>query len=193
MTMGINNIEVMLSMQDTATPVLKGFNSELQEGLARSKSSLRELGMGVGFLGSAFLGMGVSLKASNDETAKAAGNMLFMVGGIMTAVSSTVQFVGAIARMTSALQKLNITQIIANALAGPGGWAKLAIGAAVAGATIYGVTKMSQGISPADNVPKTTVVQHIAGSVVTERQLSDNVQRGLLQKKGRNSTTGIER
>src|SRR3989304_6540676 len=147
------NVEVLLSMQDNATPQLQNFNRELQTGLVQNKSALREMPAGVGYLGSAFLGMGISLKSSNNEAAKAAGGMLTMVGGMMTAVSAAVGFISAIAKMTSALQKLNIVQIIANALSGPGGWAKLAVGAAVAGGAIYGMTKLSQAGGAAQAAP----------------------------------------
>jgi len=185
------NVEVLLSMQDNATPQLQNFNRELQTGLVQNKSALREMTAGVGYLGSAFLGMGISLKSSNNEAAKAAGGMLTMVGGMMTAVSAAVGFISAIAKMTSALQKLNIVQIIANALSGPGGWAKLAVGAAVAGGAIYGMTKLSQAGGAAQAAPPTVVNQYIAGSVLSQRELADSAHKGLLYKQGQNYNTGL--
>lgn len=183
-----NNIEVLVSMQDTASAGIQSLNSNLMA----SKSAIRELAMGTAYLGSAFLGMSVAMKNSNNASLQGVGNMLAMVGGIMTAVGSAAHFISAITKMTSALQKLNIAQVIANALSGPGGWAKLAIGGAVAGAAVYGVTKLMSKSGGTAATNQTVINQHIAGSVVTQRELTDNIQRGLILKADRSGSTGIK-
>jgi prophage DNA circulation protein len=206
-----NNIEVLLTMRDEASPTMNAFNQTvaatktsvgglggttanmggLKETLLSNKNAMRELGFGAMFLGSAMLGMGVSMQQSNSQTVKSAGNMLALVGGIMTAVASSVQFVSAIAKMTSALNKMNIAQLIANALSGPGGWAKIAIGVGIVGAAAYGISKATSAVSSKEERAQNVVHNHIAGSVVTQNEIVDITQRGLIQKGGRQYSAGI--
>jgi hypothetical protein len=154
---------------------------------------MRELTMGDTFLGSSMLGMGAAMSVSNDKTAKSAGNMLMMVGGIMTAVGSAAHFVSAITSMTKALNTMNIAQLFANALAGPGGWAKIALGVGIAGAAAYGISKATSTVSAKEEKASVTVNQHIAGSVVSEREVVDLAHKGLLVKQDRSYSTGINR
>jgi hypothetical protein len=208
-----NNIEVLLTMRDEASPTMNAFNQTvattksaiggigagaqapmtgLKDTLLANKSAMRELSMGAVFLGSSMLGMGVAMQQSNNQTVKGIGNMMALVGGILTAIGSAAHFVSARTKMTSALTKMNIAQIFANALAGPGGWAKIAIGVGVAGAAVYGMTKATQAMSAKEEKSGVSVTQYIAGSVVTQRELNDNVQKGLLLKGQRSGSTGIK-
>jgi hypothetical protein len=208
-----NNIEVLLTMKDEATPVANAFNQTiaqtkssigglggtsapmtgLKETLLANKSAMRELSMGAMFLGTSMVGMGAAMSASNNQAAKSAGNILMMVGGIMSAVASAGQFISAITRMTSAINKMNIAQIFANALAGPGGWAKIALGVGIAGAAAYGISKATSTVSARESKASVTVNQHIAGSVVSEREVVDLAHKGLLVKQDRSYSTGINR
>jgi len=208
-----NNIEVLLTMRDEATPVANAFNQTvattksaigglggttaplggLKESLLSNKSAMRELSTGAMFLGSTIWGMSAALQQSNNQTAKSAGNIMSMVGGIMVAVGSAAHFVSAITSMTKALNKMNIAQLFANALAGPGGWAKIAVGVGIAGAAAYGISKATSSVSAKEGKASVTVNQHIAGSVVSEREVVDLAHKGLLVKQDRSYSTGINR
>ncbi len=185
--MSDNNIDVYLSMEENVTTQMPGVTNSLMA----SKSAVRELAMGTSYLGSAMLGMSIAMRNSNNAALQGASNMLGMVGGIMTAVGSAAHFVSAIAKMTSALQKFNIAQAIANALSGPLGWAKLAVGIGVAGAAAYGITKMVGGMGGGGQGSTTVVNQYVQGSVVTQRELTDEMHGGLLIKQSRSASTGI--
>ena len=176
-------------MQDDATPKIRTFNKEannVSDTLSKNRMAIRELAMGVGYLGTTFLGLGVAMQNSNNQTLKGFGTTFMFVGAIMTAVSSSVQFISAIAKMVDALKKLQVAEMLTQAFAGPVGWAGLAAGAAVAGGIYYGVSKMEKAQH------SVTINQHIAGSVVTEKQLTTNVQRGLLLAGQRSFTTGVK-
>ena len=181
-----NNIDVIVSMQDNASAGI----ASLTGNLVASRSAIRELAAGTSYLGSAFLGMSVAMKSSNNAALQGVSNIFAMIGGIGSAIGASVGFISAIGKMTHALQAMNIAQIIANALSGPGGWAKLAIGAGVAGAAIYGTTKMMQSAAE-PKASTTTVNNYVAGSIVTQRELIDTTQKGLLNKQDRSFSTGI--
>lgn len=216
--MNDTTLEVLLEMQDNATPQLQAFGAQVQTvtaetqqmgprvtaplsdigtTLANNRRAIRELASGVMYLGGSFLAMGVSMQMSNNQAMKSAGSMLTLVGGVMATVGASVQFIGAISRMIDALKKLQIAEIIAKAFSGPAGWAMLAAGGAIAGGAVYGLsryqgaeTKVAKAEAKSAQT-SITVHQHIAGSVVTERQLTDNVQKGLLLKGQRSYTTGV--
>ena len=214
---------VILEMQDYASPQLQAFNAQVQQTagqvntsganmnvsmggvsdtLTKNRAAFRELAMGVNYLGTTFLGLGIAMKSANNEAIQNVGNTVMMAGAMMTAVGSAAQFLRAIGGMITALKALRVQQILSQAFAGPIGWGALAVGAGVAATAIYATSRMERGgQQPMNALPRAergggqvnnyTVNQNIAGSVVTERQLADNVQRGLLLKAQRNSTTGI--
>lgn len=211
--MNETNLAVILEMQDNASPQLKAFgdnvkatagtvnaaggqvtttSSGIDKSLQKNKAALRELASGVMYLGTTFLGLGVAMSQSNDETIKGIGNTIMMVGAFMTAIGSSVQFIAAIGKMISALKALQIQQILTQAFSGPAGWATLAAGAAIAGGVVYGMSKyQSAATKAAGGQTNVNVTQNISGSVVTERQLADNVQKSLLLKQNRNGSTGF--
>jgi len=174
-------------------PKTVGPMNSISQSLAKNKAAFRELAMGVMFLGGSMLGLGVAMSQSNNEVLKSVGNIFMMAGSIMMAVGSSVQFIAAIGKMANALKALRLQQILTQAFAGPAGWASLAVGAAVAGGVVYGMSKYegAQAKSAGGASTVNNVTQHIAGSVVTERQLTDSVQQGLLQKGQRNYGTGV--
>jgi hypothetical protein len=213
--MNDTNLAVVLEMQDSASPQLRAFGEQVKATaanvktaggtmnttmggvdttLAKNKMALRELASGVMYLGGTFLALGVAMSSSNNETVKSIGNTVMMVGAFMTAIGSSVQFIAAISKMINALKALQIQQILTQAFSGPAGWATLVAGAAIAGGVVYGVSKYSSAANKASGgtTVNNNVTQNIAGSVVTERQLTDNVHKGLLLKQARAGTTGIK-
>jgi hypothetical protein len=184
-----NNIDVYLSMQENVTTQMPAVTSAL----AANKAAIRELAMGTSYLGGAMLGLSVAMKNSNNSALQGTANLLGMAGGILTAVGSAAHFVSAIAKMTSALQKFNVVQAIASALSGPAGWVKLAVGLGVAGVAVYGVSRAGRSETPISAKPLINITQNIAGSVVSERQLTDNVHKGMLIKQDRAYSIGLNR
>jgi hypothetical protein len=176
------NPTVSIQGVDTANVQLRS----IEDSLIRNKAAIRELAMGTTFLGVSFMGMGTMLKQSNIEMVAGIGNVLNLVGGVMAFVGASASFISAISKMVNALKALNVQQVIANALSGPGGWAKLAIGGAVAGGMIYGISRMSQGGG-------TTINQtnNFHGTVLTEKQAGETLRREFIKTQQRNNTTGI--
>ena len=193
-----NNIEVLLTMRDEASPTMNAFNQTvaatktsvsglggttanmggLKETLLANKSAMRELGFGAMFLGSAMLGMGVAMQQSNNQAVKSAGNMLAMVGGIMMAVASAAQFVSAASKIAHALDAINIKLILQKALSGPWGWAMLAGAGAVAGFAAYSAANRSS--QPVKIESKTTVVldRKVVGEAAREEIISLQQRNG---------------
>lgn len=211
--MNETTLQILLEMRENATTQLKLVGDAIKstaadvkgaggsmnqtmggvdQSLVKNKAALRELASGVMYLGTTFLGLGVAMSQSNNETVKGIGNTIMMVGAFMTAIGSSVQFIAAIGKMINALKVLRIQQILTQAFSGPAGWATLAAGAAVAGGVVYGMSKYeSAQTKAAGGTTVNNVTQNIAGTVVTERQLADNVQKGLLLKANRSGSTGI--
>ena len=211
--MNETNMQVMLEMRDNASPQLRAFGDTVKQTattvrtssttmgdsiggvsnqLVSNKQAFMEMSSGVRYMGTTFLALGLAMQSTNNETLKSIGNIVMMTGAIMTVIGSAAGFIGAIGQMVNALKALRIAQILTQAFSGPAGWATLAIGAGVAGAAVYGASRMNAGPRVNPNAPQNiTINQHIAGSVVSERQLTDNVQKGLLLKGQRNPSTGI--
>lgn len=212
------SLGILLTLRDDATGQLKNFSGQLRQtaaeaqqtgpkvtrplndiggGLEKNRMAVRELGMGVMFLGTTFVTLGASMRMSNDEGIKNVGTMIMYTGAVMSAIGGAVQFISAITKIIHALKALQVQQIITQALAGPAGWATLAAGAAIAGGAVYGVSRMQATETKVSGAQAkaggTTVNQYISGSVVTERQLTDNIHRALLIKEQRSgNTTGIK-
>ncbi len=179
-------IGIILTMDDQASPKMRGFGTTL----SANRMAIRELAMGVTYLGTTFLGLGIALEKSQNPLAQSAGQMFAMVGGIMAAVGSAAHFVYAIGTMVKALKSLQIAQMLTQAFAGPTGWISLGVGAAVAGAAVAGVTmyerSQSRVATQVNNVHVT-----VQGSVTTERNLVNAIQKGLVIKQQQNNTSGI--
>ena len=180
--MATAQLGVLLSLQDNATPQLKSFTTTL----SANKMAIRELAMGTAMLGASFMAMGVALKGSNSQLGQTVGQTLMMVGSIMTAIGSTVQFISAIAKTVDALKKLATMEAIVKAFQGPAGWAILLGSIAVAGGAVAGINAMSKAEK------KTEVNVNVQGSVVTQKQLIDDVRRGIILGQQRNNTSGIK-
>lgn len=215
--MNETNMAVVLQMRDQASPQVRAFGQTTTATMAdirrqsqmtvdnmqgmgaqvvANKEAFAELSSGVRYMGTTFLALGVAMQAANNESIKQIGNFVMMAGAVMTVVGSAAGFIDAIGKMVKALRMLRIQQILTQAFAGPAGWITLGVGVAVAGGTIAAVSAMesrnSAKMTPgAAAGPSITVNQNIQGSVVTERQLTDSVQKGLLLKGQRNSTTGV--
>ena len=187
-------------------------SKDFQATLIASKEAVRELGMGLGFLGASFLSMGVMLKSSQNTMGQSVGNILVMVGGMMSAVSASVQFISAIAKMASALKVLNLQLIITQALSGPAGWAILGVGAMVAIGATAGITAISRsqpkaplgaeigttrGLGTTAVMPQReqTGEQHITIENkinLDGRQIGESVRQQIFLAQQRNNTSGIK-
>ncbi len=179
------NIDVVMTLDDQATPKLTGFTAAVKQ----NQTAVSDLAMGATFMGTAFLGMGAAMAEADNVMISSIGNMMSMVGGVMAFVGSTTMFIFAVSKMVESLKQLALWQTITKALSGPKGWAMLAVGAAVAGAGIYTVSQLSGGAKAkaAAGGGDTTINVNVAGSVKTERDLVDGIQEGLALKGDRNA------
>lgn len=135
-------LAILLTLQDSATPQLQEFQKTVATTTAEVKSStttisehstaIRQLGMGLNYLGATALSAGIALAQTKNSTAQAVGQMLVFSGAIMASVGSAIQLVSSVGRIVRALQELAVMQTIVNALSGPLGWIVIiaAIGAA---------------------------------------------------------------
>ncbi len=187
MTMSDTTVGVLVTMDEDVTTKMPG----VTDALVQSRSATRELSQGLGMLSNMAMSMGVAMKASNNQTLQNMANMMLMVGGIGSAVTSAFRFVSAMGRMTHALQAFNFQQLLANLLSGPGGWAKLLIGGAVLGGLAIGGSKLLSG--GGSQASTTNIVNnHVAGSVITSQDMIDMTHQGLLQKGAKNAGTGLK-
>ena len=187
MTMNDTTIGVLVSMDEDVTTKMPG----VTDAFMQSRSAAREMSMGLGMLSNMALSMGIAMKASNNQTLQNMASMMMMVGGLGSAVANAFRFVSAMGRMTHALQQFNVAQLFANLLSGPAGWAKLLIGGALLGGVGYGVMKMMQG-GGSQATQVTNINQHIAGSVITNQDVTDLAQQGLQLKVSKQGTTGVK-
>jgi len=197
LTPELNTVNASLksfSSTHKSTTDITEYNTKLSNrSFSQMKSAVRELANGVGFLGSTFIGLGSSMEKSTNKTTQNIGQMVLMAGTIMTAVASSVQFVSAISKMVSALNKLRSAQILAQAFSGPGGWGMLAVGGLVAGGTIATVSAISKASSEkTTSTAGNSVTVNVAGSVVTEKKLTEVVRQGIVTGQSRNYTSGIK-
>ncbi len=176
-------VSILLTARDEATPKLQNVSNSV----IANKAAFRELAMGVTYLGTTFLGLGIAMEKSKNESTQAVGHFLSMAGGIMTAVGSAAHFVTAVGSMINALNKLRVAEMLTQAFSGPTGWVSLGVGAAVAGATIAGVSAYSK------SQEKTNTNIHIynQGSVITHKQLVDEIRTGMLQGQERDYVSGL--
>jgi hypothetical protein len=179
--MNTATLMILLSMQDQATPKLQSFGTVLQ----KNQVAIRQLGAGVATLGTALLGMSVALKNVNNPMAQSIGNTIQIIGGMMAAVGAAASFIASIGKIKKAIDALIASQILQKALSGPAGWATLAAGLAVAGGVSYAASQKSSGST-------TNITNNIQGSVVTEKQLAENVRKQIIAQQSRNVTSGIK-
>jgi hypothetical protein len=190
---------ILLTMRENVSSQTSRVKSEiggLTESMASNRIAVRQLASCVTYLGATFMSMGVAMQNSNNQFLQSNSSTMIFIGGLLTAVGSAAQFISAISRIIDSLRKLAAAQILVKALSGPAGWATLAAGVAVAGVTIAGVSKMTSGTPATSKTDKPVstinITQNIAGSVTTERDLTNNLHRGLLLKEQRSNKTGIQ-
>lgn len=172
-------LAVIVSMQeDVSSQMPRVTNS-----LVQSKAAIRELSMGVMYMGSMFMGLSVAMEKSNNETVKNVGSMLAIAGGIAMAAGSAAQFVSAAARIVSALRAINLQLLIQNALSGPKGWLVLGGAVAAAGAAYYGMNKATGSSNQ-----QVTIENKV---VLDGRQIGSASKRQIILNQQRNGTSGI--
>ena len=174
-------LAIILSMKDGASEGLNNFNNNTKKNIA----SLREMRMGLMALGTTLTSAGSLLNRLDNDMAKSAGGALVWAGSIIATVGGILQMIRYLPGLIAQLRSLAVIQAILNSLAGPGGWAKLAVGAAIAGGAVYGMNKvMSSNATP----QKTTIENKI---YLDSRQLGSSVKKDIILQQQRNSTSGI--
>ena len=207
--MNQTNLNVMLQMQNNASPQLKAFGEDVRQtstvvqssgtqmstsmggvgqSLVNNKQAMMEMSSGVRYLGTTFLALGLAMQSSNNETIRSIGSMLTMVGAIATVVGSAAGFVGAIGQMTTALKALNIQRIIGAAFSGPVGWAVLGVGAAAAIGTVAVVSARSRGER---DKPAIVVNNNVQGSIYSRDELGKLTMETIVKAQDRNGTSGV--
>ena len=208
--MNETTMQVMLEMKNSASPQLAAFGEQVKatsatvntsgvqmqqsmggigQTVMQNQQAFSDLAMGVNYLGTTFLGLGVAMQMSNDETLKAAGNTMMMVGAIMTAVGSASQFVYAISKMVQALKALRVQQILTQAFSGPKGWIALGVGAAVAGGAIYGVSKMESGATRTAQPKFAATIENKV--YLDSKQIGAAARKDIVLQQQRNNTSGV--
>jgi hypothetical protein len=174
-----SSLGILITATDNATPQLKQLGATVSD----NRMELRQLAMGVGFLGMQFSMMGMMARQSETAIGKNVGTTLMYVGALMTAFSTSVQFVRSIQQVTAALKGQAVMQALVNALTGPGGWAKLAIGGAIAIGAVAGINAMTK------NEQKVTIENKVN---IDGKQLGTAAKREIILNQQRNNTSGIK-
>lgn len=190
----IGQLMVVVDADDQLSPKLRQVEKSVKttaREAATARAALRQMAYGISSLGVMAVGLGSSLQRSNNEMTKSIGNSILLAGTFLSGIGSAMQFISVIQRLTKAYKSLTTAQIIAKAFSGPLGWGTLAVGAAVG----VGAIAASKAMSPSDTATAArgpVIIQNIQGSVVTERQLTENVRRGIIASQQRNATSGIQ-
>ena len=94
-TQQISNVNTALKQLGTETsvvgPKMSTPMNTFGDTLAKNRMAVRELSMGMMFMGATATSMGAAMQSSNSQAIKSAGSMIMLVGGIMSAVASSVQ------------------------------------------------------------------------------------------------------
>jgi hypothetical protein len=175
-----STLGVLLTCTDNATPQLKQLGATVSD----NRMELRQLAMGVGFLGMQFSMMGMMARQSETAIGKNVGTTLMYVGALMTALSTAVQFVRSIQQVTAALKGQAVMQALVNALTGPGGWAKLAVGGALAFGAVAGINAMTK------NEQKVTIENKV---LLDGKQIGESARRAIIHNQMQNGNrSGIQ-
>jgi hypothetical protein len=196
---------VLIQAQDNASPILQSVGQSMAEvktkttamtqvgssdvkvftsTLSDNKSAIRELSMGTMMLGASFMAMGVALKGTNSQLGQTIGQTLMMVGSVMTAIGSTVQFISAISKTIHALQALAASEALVQALSNP---LFLILGLAAGAGVVAGISALNKSESKGG-------ASHITlenKTYLDGRQISSTVRRDIVLNQQQNSTSGI--
>jgi hypothetical protein len=173
-----STLGVLLTCTDNATPQLKQLGATVSD----NRMELRQLAMG--FLGMQFSMMGMMARQSETAIGKNVGTTLMYVGALMTALSTAVQFVRSIQQVTAALKGQAVMQALVNALTGPGGWAKLAVGGALAFGAVAGINAMTK------NEQKVTIENKV---LLDGKQIGESARRAIIHNQMQNGNrSGIQ-
>lgn len=165
---------------DNVTPQLKGLGTTLSD----NKMAIRELSMGTMMLGASFMAVGVALKGTNSALGQSVGQTLMMVGSIMTAIGSTVQFISAIAKTVHALQTLAASEAVVQALTNP---LFLLLGLAAGAGIIAGISALNKGETKSSQ--KITIDNKIN---IDGKQMAAVVRKEIVVNQQQNNTSGIK-
>lgn len=181
-------LALLLKLHDEATP---GF-SRMATAVNRNRSSFNALASGANTLSSSFLGLGVALSQMNNEAARNIGQTAIMVGGILSAVGSSLQFIVAIGKLIVALRKLRDAQILVQAT-NPLLWVPLLAGLAIGAGAIAFTNKLeaSQARASRSNITIINNNNNIRGSLVTERELTQMNRQYIIKKGEQNGSSGV--
>ena len=181
-------LALVLKLNDQASAGM----DQVSRKMVLNRQAVRDLAQGFTFLGSSLLGVGVALSQSNNEFSKNVGQMAIFVGGLLSAVGSSIQFIFQMQRMIKVLKELAIAQTILQAFSGPKGWATLGIGLAVAGGAVYGINQFTKTTGQAERrTGQTTIINNNVQSVITERDLNEMSRSYVIRKGDQNGNTGV--
>ncbi len=201
--METTEMAVVVGMQENVSSKMPAVTNELQ----KTKAATQELASGVMYMGSMFVSASIAMERSNNEALKSTGNMLAMVGGIITAVGSAAQFVAAASRIANALKLVNLQLIVQKALSGPMGWAMLAGAVAAGGLAAYklsntGASKTAAAVSSDSSTFSTRATNNSSSSKqvinlnvpvqVDGKQLGQAAKKQLILDQHRNYKSGVQ-
>jgi hypothetical protein len=187
-----NDVSVVVALEDRASKGIKDVGHSIAGMSETSRRAVHELTYGMSLLGSSMLGLGVAMTQSDNQMTKNVGQTAMFVGGLLSAVGSSIQFIFAIGKMVKALKELAVAETIVQAFQGPKGWATLGISAAVAGGAVYGISKFSETQAKAEKaaVNQMTVIHNNVQGVITEQSLQEMNRSYVLKQGDRNGNSG---
>lgn len=196
------SIAIVARMHDEASPGLQQLARNTEQVQLKSISTTVALSA----LGSALSSVGGLLRQIDTPGAKMLSTTLQIASSVVLTATAFSRLIPILIQATSAMRSMAIVQSVLTALSGPGGWAMLGIGAAVGvGATagimratrspqtapqagmLEGRSVQSMIIPPSSGQTVITQHYHIAGSVITERELSETVRRQFVNTQQRNA------
>jgi len=129
-----------------ASAAVKTFSGRL----AQMKNRLSDMGEKIGMalipvlekLEPLIKGIANFAENMNKKFVAAALVTAVLVGGLTAMTFVAMKVVGAIKAIITAIHAMTSAQIVAQAFSGPAGWATIAVGAGIAAAGVYGLSKM---------------------------------------------------
>jgi hypothetical protein len=163
--------------------------SQSVRGLAKSTETAQiaslQLNAALTASGSALTAVGALLSRVDGQAGKTAGTIITTAGAILTTSSAIGHMIPYISQLITYLRSLAIAQALVNALSGPAGW----IGLGLAAGAATGIAIASSNSS--GKVTGTTVINNIAGTMVTERQVGEITRRSIIKDGDRNASSGV--
>lgn len=157
--------------------------NSLSNNTKTAEVNMMQFKMGLTVVGGALTSVGALINRVDSPLAKSVSTWLMTAGAIFSTTAAIVHMIPMISTLISSLKSLAIMQTIVKALSGPTGWLTLAGGVAIGATAAYGISTMTSSSKPSG----VTINNYVAGSVVTERQISDMTRRQIVITQGQNA------